>query len=135
MISFSKNVRGRVANLKILKILKSIIFWVISPISIFILTLSFYVLITTIQSKLLLPREYIIWTFKYPFSVLIFIYEYYIIFGFFYVFNKSFREFIVFNFNKNFIKNHRKSVFSYGMSQKRLYDTVFMSKGTYRKCN
>ena len=98
--------------MKILKVLKLIIFWVISLIGIIILTLSFYVLISTIQAKLLLPQEYIIWTFKYPFSGLIFIYEFYIIFGFFYVFKKSFRKFIVLNFNKSFIKKHRKPFFA-----------------------
>ena len=82
-------------------------FGVISLIGILILTLIVWLLITTIQTKLFLPQEYIIWTFKYPISVLVFIYEFYIIFGFFYVFNKGFRKFIA-NFNKRFIKKHRK---------------------------
>ena len=69
-------------------------------------------LIATIQAKLLLPQEYIIWTFKYPFSVSILIYEVYIIFGFFYAFNKSFRKFIILNFKKGFIKKHRKPFLS-----------------------
>lgn len=107
-----KNVGEGFVNLKILKVLKSIIFLVISLIGIIILTLSFHVLITYFQAKLLLPQEYIIWTFKYPFSVSILIYEFYIMFGFFYVFNKSFRKFIVLNFNKRFIKKHKKPFLS-----------------------
>ncbi|MGH4121242.1 hypothetical protein [Clostridium sp.] len=94
--------------MKILKVLKLIIIGLVSLISILILTLGVWVLITTIQTKLFLPKEYIIWTFKYPFSVLVFIYEFYIIFGFFCFLNKSFRKFII-NFNKRFIKKNRKS--------------------------
>lgn len=93
--------------MKILKVLKLIIIGLISLIGILILTLSVWVLITIIQGKLFLPQEYIIWTFKYPVSVLVFIYEFYIIFGFFYFFNKSFRKFIII-FSKRFIEKHRR---------------------------
>lgn len=98
--------------MKILKVLKTIILWIISLIGIFVLTVSFFMLIKAIQSKLFLPQEYIIWIFKYPFSILIFIYECYIIFGLFIFFDKNFREFILLGLKKAFIKRHKKSILS-----------------------
>ncbi|MGV8984351.1 hypothetical protein [Clostridium sp.] len=96
--------------MKILKVIKSIVFWIISLIGIIILTFSFYVLIAAIQAKLLLPPDYIIWTFKYPFSFSILIYETYIIFGFFYAFHKDFRYFILSTVKKKFIKKHKTPI-------------------------
>ena len=69
-------------------------------------------MITTIQEKLFLPQEYIIWTFNYPFSASFLIYEVYMIFGLFYALNKSFRKFILFNLKKSFIKKYRKPFLS-----------------------
>ena len=90
-------------------ILGKIIFWIFSVIAIFILSLAFYMLIGAIQEKLFLPQEYIMWLFKYPFSMLPLIYEVYIIFGFLYIFNKNIREAIlwVISLKESFIKRHK----------------------------
>ncbi|MDV3428819.1 MAG: hypothetical protein LIR50_17650 [Bacillota bacterium] len=72
-----------------MKILKSIIFWILSIIGIFILTIGFFVLITVLQEKIFIPKDYIIWIFKSPLSRLVFIFELYIIFGFFLITNKD----------------------------------------------
>ena len=93
-----------------LKIIKSIVFWILSIIGILILILGTMILISAIQAKIFLPKEYIIWIFKYPAYRLAFIYELYIIFGFIYVFNKDMRWII--NLKKDFIKRHKVSIFS-----------------------
>ncbi|MCM2533160.1 hypothetical protein NDK43_13090 [Neobacillus pocheonensis] len=78
----------------------------LSLIAIIILTLAFYVLIGVVQEKLFVPKEYLIWIFKYPVSRLVFIYELFIGFGFLYLSKKGFRE----SFSKNvFFKRHRIS--------------------------
>lgn len=92
--------------MKLLKILKSIIFWIVSAILMLVLIFGFFALIGAIQANIFVPEESLIWIFKYPFSMLIFVYELYIIFGFLYLFNKSFREFVVPDL-KSHIK-HRK---------------------------
>lgn len=94
-----------------MKKLKGIIFWILSLIGVFILTLASFVLIGVIQEKLFLPQEYVMWIFKSHYSRLVFIYELYFIFGFGYIFNKHLREFIlwVINLRKNFIKRHKMS--------------------------
>jgi len=94
---------------RIFLILGKIIFWALSFIIIIILAIAFNMLIGAIQEKLLLPQEYIMWLFKYPFSRLPLIYEVYIVFGFFYVFNKNIREAIlwVISLKESFIKRHK----------------------------
>lgn len=94
-----------------MKILKTITFWIISLICILILSVGCMYLIGAIQGNLFLPKEYIIWIFKYPFSNLVFIYEFYIIFGFVYFFNKDFKTFIlwVITLKKSFIKRNKIS--------------------------
>jgi len=92
-----------------LKILKTIIFWIILPIGLIIAFIGFAALIEVIQGKLFLPQEYIMCIFKSPFSRLVFIYELYIIFGFAYIFNRDLRKFVVWiiNFKKGFIKRYK----------------------------
>lgn len=48
-------------------------------------------IIAVLQKKLFIPEDYIIWIFKSPLSGLIFIFEFYIIFGFFLITNKDLR--------------------------------------------
>jgi hypothetical protein len=67
---------------------------IISFIAIVILTIGIYILIVAIQEKLFLPQEYLIWIFKYPANRLVFTYEFYLIFGFFYIFLKNFRKWL-----------------------------------------
>lgn len=73
------------------------------------ISLGFFVLISIIQARIFLPNEYIMWIFKSPFKSLIFIYELYIIFGFFCIFNKDLRRFIRFSINakSSFIKRKK----------------------------
>ncbi|MDQ0199745.1 hypothetical protein [Neobacillus ginsengisoli] len=92
-----------------MKKLLSYILRILSLIAIVILTIAFYVLIGFVQEKLFAPKEYLLWIFKYPVSRLVFIYELFIGFGFFYLFNKGFRE----SFSNNvFFKRHRVSLLS-----------------------
>jgi len=100
--------------LKILKILKSIIFWIVSVIGMLIFTIAFMALLSTVQEKLFLPKEYIMWIFKSPAYNLVFIYEFYIIFGFVFIFNKDSRELIteIFKSKEKAIIN-RKMIFLY----------------------
>ena len=92
-----------------MKILKAIIFWMASIISIIILTIAFAALIGAIQAKLFLPQKYIMWIFKYPISNLVFIYELYFIFGF--IFKKNLGKFILgTKRKKSFIWKHKKPV-------------------------
>lgn len=95
-----------------MKKLKVIIFLILSLIGTFILSLGTFVLIGGIQAKLFLPQEYIMWIFKSPYSRLVLIYEWYIIFGFVYILSKDLRAFIlwVINSKKSFIKRHKMSV-------------------------
>jgi hypothetical protein len=69
----------------------------------------FYTLIGIIQGKLFLPQEYLMWIFKSPGARLIFIYEIFIIIGYFYFFNKNFREAIIWviNLKKSFFKKYK----------------------------
>lgn len=90
---------------KILKLSSRIVLWILSFIGIIILFCGFEYLIGVIQAKLFLPKEYIMWVVKYPFSYLIFIYEVYTILAFIYIFNKNLRG--VVNFRKSFIKKHK----------------------------
>lgn len=96
--------------LRIILIMGKIIFGIILLIGILILSIGFMYLIGLIQDKLTLPQEYIMSIFKYPFSRLIFIYELYIIFGFFYVFNKNSKEALRWfaNLKNGFIRKHKK---------------------------
>ncbi|PEJ59252.1 hypothetical protein CN692_07170 [Bacillus sp. AFS002410] len=76
----------------ILRKLKSIILWILSIIFIVILTIGIFILISVLQEKLLVPKDYIMWIFRYPVSRLIFIYEFFIILGFLSIFSKNLRE-------------------------------------------
>jgi len=95
--------------MKILKILKLITIWTFSLIGMIILTISVFVVIGAIQTKLFVPQDHTLWIFKYPLSILVFIYETFIVFGFLYLINKNFRDFIM-DFKKGFIKKYRKSL-------------------------
>ncbi len=92
-----------------MKILKKIVLWLFFIIAIFILTISFFALISAIQRKMFLHEEYILWIFKSPFSSLIFIYELYFVLGFSYIFSKDLRWIIkeVVNSKNGFIKRHK----------------------------
>jgi len=98
-------------NLKILKVLKLIIIWAFSLIGIIILTFSFFALIGAIQTRLFVPKDYILWIFKYPLSILIFIYEIYFIFVFLYFISKGFRKFIL-DFKNSIINKYKKHLVS-----------------------
>lgn len=92
--------------------LKAIIFWILSIIGIITLTIGVFILLSAIQTRLFLPKEYIMWIFKSPYSNLIFIYEIYIIFGFAYIFNKYLRCLIksILKLKNSFIKRHKISL-------------------------
>lgn len=61
---------------------------------------------------MLVPKDYTLWIFKYPLSILAFIYEIYIMFGVFYLLNRKFRESILFSLKKGFFKRHKKPFIS-----------------------
>lgn len=77
-----------------MKKLKSIIFYIFSLIAIVILTviltIGIFILLVAIQEKLFVHQEYIMWIFKYPASRLVFIYEFFLFGGLFYIFNRGF---------------------------------------------
>ncbi|MFF2878563.1 hypothetical protein ACFVR2_19810 [Gottfriedia sp. NPDC057991] len=75
-----------------MKKLKAIILWILLIIFIVILTIGIMFLISVIQEKLLVPKDYIMWIFKYPVSRLVFVYELYIILGLPYIFSKNLRK-------------------------------------------
>lgn len=97
-----------------MRILKAIVFWILSIIGLVILTVSFFALIAYVQTRLFLPEGYIMWIFKSPFSGLVFIYELYIIFGFVYFFNKDLRWLIRrgINSKNSIIKRHKTLIIS-----------------------
>ncbi len=94
-----------------MKIIKSIVFWVLATINIVILSIVCFALIAFIQSKLFLPNDYIMWVFKYPASRLVFIYEIYFLLLFLYIAYKKLVSFKIPFVDKmnNFIKKDKKS--------------------------
>lgn len=80
-----------------MKILKSFIKAIVLIIASLILSLGIYILITIIQTKLFVPKDYIIWIFKSPYSKLILIYQYLITYGLLHLFNKNFDSFKYFH--------------------------------------
>ena len=86
-----------------MKILKTIIFWILSMIGIVILTIGFFAIIAVLQEKIFIPEDYIIWIFKSPLSRLVFIFELYIIFGFFLITKRDVRIFFKKLCKKRFI--------------------------------
>ena len=94
-----------------MKIIKSIVFWVLATINIVILSIMCFALIAFIQSKLFLPNDYILWVFKYPASRLVFIYEIYFLLLFLYIANKRLTKFKIpfVDSITNSIKKNKKS--------------------------
>ncbi|MEK5069603.1 hypothetical protein [Sporosarcina sp. FSL K6-1508] len=102
-----------------MKKLKSIIFYIFSLISIVILTviltIGIFILLVAIQEKLFVPQEYIMWIFKYPNSRLVFIYESFLFWGLFYIFNRGFRKALgtrAPSSKNSLFKKHRKLILS-----------------------
>ncbi len=75
-----------------MKILKAAILRVLAFIAVIIITIGSFVLISIIQEALFIPKDYLIWIFKSPYSGLIIIFETYLFGVFFYIFNKNWRE-------------------------------------------
>jgi hypothetical protein len=61
-------------------------------VAIILLSIGIFVLIAFMQEALFVPKEYIIWMFRSPYSRLVFIFEVYLFVGYFYLFNKEFRD-------------------------------------------
>jgi len=85
--------------LKIRKLTLRILFWILTVIFVIVLFIAAFALLSFIQGKLFLPQDYILWTFNYPVSRLVFIFELYFIFVFF---RNSVSAFI------NFAKRNKK---------------------------
>lgn len=98
--------------MKLLKALKTTIAWILIIILIFILTIAFFSLIGVVQERMILPDSYLMWVFKYPLTLSIFIYEFYIIFIMIFMLNKSFREFIKVSYKSDFIRYYKKLIIS-----------------------
>lgn len=94
--------------MKLFKAIKTTITWIFIGILIFILTIAFFSLIGVIQERIFLPYNYLMWIFKYPLSVFIYIYEFYIIFIIIFMLNKSFREFIMKYYKGDFTRKFKK---------------------------
>jgi hypothetical protein len=71
-----------------------------------VLAISFAALVGAIQAKIFVPEESLIWIFKYPFSMLIIIYEIYIIFGVMCVLSKEYRSTVI-PYLKTLIKRNK----------------------------
>ncbi len=127
--------KSKTTTFRILSILGKIIFWIFSAIVILILSLALYPIIGAIQKEIFLPKDYIMWLFKYPFSRLLLIYEVYIILGFLYIFNKSIREAIlwVISLKEGFLKRHKRffvlsfAVFNIVLIYSMLYNTTVIT--------
>lgn len=96
--------------MKLFKALKATIAWIFVGILIFILTIAFFSLIGVVQERIFVPDNYLMWVFKYPLSVFIFIYEFYIIFIIIFMLNKSFRELIMISYKREFIRKYKKLI-------------------------
>ncbi|MBV7506707.1 hypothetical protein KW850_15690 [Bacillus sp. sid0103] len=75
-----------------MKILKAAILRVLAFIAVIIITIGSFVLISIIQEALFIPKDYLIWIFKSPYSGLVIIFEIYLFGFFYYLFNKNWRE-------------------------------------------
>lgn len=94
-----------------MKMFKRFILRFLALIAIIIITISIFILIGAIQEKLFLPKEYIMWIFKSPYSGLVIIYEIYLILGFLYRINKDDeRKAVGSGTKKGLFKRHRKIV-------------------------
>ncbi|MFZ7942811.1 MULTISPECIES: hypothetical protein [Bacillaceae] len=75
-----------------MKMIKTGFLRVFAIIAILILTLGMFILVSLMQEVLFVPKDYIIWVFKSPYSGLVIIFELYLFVGFFYIFNKDLRN-------------------------------------------
>ncbi|MFK9090717.1 hypothetical protein [Bacillus salipaludis] len=75
-----------------MKKIKAIFQRVFALIAIIIITIGIFIVISIVQELLFIPKDYIIWIFKSPYSGLVIIFETYLVVGFFYIFNKGLRE-------------------------------------------
>ena len=93
-----------------MKKIKSILFFIFLLVVAVIFTLGIFILINEIQEMLFVPDDSLMWTFKYPASLGIFIYQVYLILGVFYIFRKKFRSiYMEFRPRNSFINKNRKS--------------------------
>ena len=88
-----------------MKKLITLILRVLGFIAIILLSIGIFVLIAFMQDTLFVPKDYIIWIFRSPYSKLVFIFEVYLFVGYFYLFNKEFRD--TWRYGK-FLKKYRK---------------------------
>ncbi|WP_062051062.1 hypothetical protein [Bacillus sp. JCM 19034] len=86
---------------------------ILSLIAIVILTMGIYLLIITIQEMVFVPNDYVMWTFNYPTSRLIFIYELYLLIGFFYILYKKESQNKGSEAKDRFIKMNRNYIFAF----------------------
>lgn len=108
---------------KILSVLKGLLLFIVA----FILTMISYLLLSYIQRIVLVPDDFLLWTFNFPVIILIIIVELFVITILFYFFHKSFREYFQANFSNNdFVRKHQKLVIGsfIGGSIFLLYTTV-----------
>ena len=68
--------------------------YILKLVALVILTIGIYILIITIQKKLFVPDDYLMWTFNYPASRFVLIYEVYLFLGILYIsgFRKRFKN-------------------------------------------
>lgn len=75
-----------------MKILKFISYWTLAIIFILVVTIGFFYLIEVTQQTFFVPKDYLMWIFRYPESRFVTIYEVYVIWGCLYIFRKLFRR-------------------------------------------
>lgn len=74
-------------------------------------TLGMFIIIQVIQEALFVSDDYIMWVFKSPFSMLVYVFEFYIIFLLGYFFSKGVRENVKFfvGLKDGFLKRNKKT--------------------------
>ncbi|MEH7746511.1 hypothetical protein V7659_15895 [Neobacillus drentensis] len=75
-----------------MRLLKAVILRVLAIIALFLLSIGIFILLSFIQETVFVPKDYIIWIFKRPYSGLVIVYEIYLMCLFFYVFYKDLRD-------------------------------------------
>jgi hypothetical protein len=95
--------------LKIVKFLYKILSAVVLLVVVVVLSIALFMVVQVIQNALFVPEDYIMWVFKAPYSMLVLVYELYIVYGLLYFFNKDSRATAIFltNLKDGFIRRHK----------------------------
>lgn len=84
-----------------MKKLLGFIYSLLSILVIIVFSIAIFAFIQWLQAELFVPKNYLMWVVKPPASRLVFIYEIYLFFAYFYLFRKDFREAFLSFFKRN----------------------------------